>query len=339
MASLVSLQGGVATIVGAIFPAPSAWYERGVQRRFGAKIPGEESHMKKRSIITLIAVFGALFLGLLIFIGVLVMVFSPDDVGESEPSIGVVELEGGITESEKFIEDLERFEDDDNIKGVIVRVDSPGGAVAPSQEMFYAIQRLADEKPLAVSMGTVAASGGYYAACGSETIFANPGTITGSIGVITQFFNVEQLVDRANVEVHTVKSGDFKDSGSPFREFTDDDEEYFAEMVFDIHDQFVEDVAECRDMEMHEVEQVADGRVFTGRQAYEKNLVDELGSLRDVVDYMADETGLDDPPVVYPPEEKLGLFGELFQVAVDSSVTELKDQTKPRVSYEYTGPQ
>ena len=295
--------------------------------------------MKKRSIVTLVVVFGGLFLGLLVFIGVLVMVFSPDAPGQPEPSIGVVELDGPISQSEDFIDDLDRFEDDDNIKAVIIRINSPGGSVAPSQEMYYAIRRLADKKPVAVSMGTVAASGGYYAACGSDKIFANPGTITGSIGVITQFFNVEELLDGARVDVHTVKSGDFKDSGSPFREFTDQDEEYFADMVFDIHDQFVEDVAECRGMEVRDVEQLADGRVFTGRQAHQLNLVDELGSLQEVIEYLADETGLDDPPVVYPPEEQLGLFGELFRVAVGSSVTELKEQTRPRVSYEYTGPQ
>ena len=294
--------------------------------------------MKKRSIITLAVVFGGLFVGLLVFIGVLIMVFSPDDFSD-EPSIGVVELEGGISESESFIDDLEHFEEAENVEAIVVRINSPGGSVAPSQEMYYAIQRLAQEKPVAVSMGTVAASGGYYAACGSEMIFANPGTITGSIGVITQFFNVERLVDRTDIEVHTVTSGDFKDSGSPFRPFEDEDEAYFAEMVFDVHDQFVEDVANCRDMELSEAHELADGRVFTGRQAHQHGLVDELGSLHDAVDYLAEKVDLEDPAVVYPPEESLGIFAELFQVAVDSSMSEIKNQTKPRVSYEYVGPQ
>ena len=294
--------------------------------------------MKKRSIITLIVVFGGLFLGLLVFIGVLVMVFSPD-VGETEPGIGVVEVDGTIMESEEILEDLARFRDDDNIEAVVVRINSGGGAVAPSQEIFHGVRRVAEEKPVAVSMGTVAASGGYYIACGSEMIFANAGTITGSIGVITQFFNVEQIVDRLNVEVHTVKSGDFKDSGSPFREFEEADEELFTDMVFDIHDQFVEDVASCRGMETADAGALADGRVYTGRQAMENGLVDEIGTLRDTVDYLAEETGLDDPPVVYPPEEKLGIFGELFEVAIGSSMAEVKEQTRPRVSYEYVGPQ
>ena len=294
--------------------------------------------MKKRSIITLAVVFGGLFVGLLVFIGVLIMVFAPNDL-RGEPSIGVVELEGGITESESFIDDLEHFEDAEYVEAVVVRINSPGGSVAPSQEIYYAIQRLAREKPVAVSMGTVAASGGYYAACGSEKIFANPGTITGSIGVITQFFNVERLVDRTDIEVHTITSGDFKDSGSPFRPFEDEDEAYFAEMVFDVHDQFVEDVASCRNMELSDAHELADGRVFTGRQAHQHGLVDELGSLHDAVDYLAEQVDLDDPQVIYPPEESLGIIAELFQVAVDSSMSEFKAQTKPRVSYEYVGPQ
>ena len=294
--------------------------------------------MKKRNLITLIVVFGGLFVGLLVFIGALVMVFSADGLHDG-PSVGVVEIEGPIMESEKVVEDLERFADDDDVKGIVVRIDSPGGAVAPSQEMYQAIRRVADKKPLAVSMGTVAASGGYYAACGSDTIFSNPGTITGSIGVITQFFNVERLVERTDIEIHTITSGDFKNAGSPFEPFEDEHAEYFSEMVFDIHDQFVEDVAECRQMEIRDVSKLADGRVFTGRQAHDRNLVDELGTLHDAIEYVADRAGLDDPPVVYPPEERLGLFGELFRVAVDSSVTELKEQKRPRVSYEYVGPQ
>ncbi len=295
--------------------------------------------MKKRSIITLIVVFGGLFIGLFVFLGVLVMVFAPDNLGAGEASVGVVEIEGSIMDSEKALEDLARFKDDDQVKAVVVRVNSPGGAVAPAQEIYHGVQRLAEEKPVAVSMGTTAASGGYYIACGAETIFANRGTITGSIGVITQFFNIERLVDRANVEVHTITSGDFKDSGSPFKEFDDQDQAYFEDMVFDIHDQFVEDVASCRGMDASEVDEVADGRVFTGRQAHEHNLIDELGSLRDAIDHVAELAELDDPPVVYPPEEPMGFLAELFQVAVQSSTAELKNQTTPRVKYEYTGPQ
>jgi protease IV len=294
--------------------------------------------MKKRGIITLIVIFGGLFLGLLVFIGVLVAAFSPDGFGGPDDRIGVVEVDGAIMESKAIIENLRRFENDDTVRGVVVRVDSPGGAVAPSQEIYYAIRRLKERKPVVISMGTVAASGGYYVACGADVIFANPGTITGSIGVITQFFNVERLVERFDLEVNTITSGQYKDAGSPFKPFAPEDEAYFAGMVGDIHRQFVEDVADCREMGLDEASELADGRIFTGRQARDLNLVDYLGSLQDAVDYIAVQVELEDPPIVYPPEDRLGLFGELFKVAVQSASAEVQDQTSPRVLYQYTGP-
>lgn len=294
--------------------------------------------MKKRGILTLLVIFGGLFLGLMVFIGVLVAAFSPDGFGGPGDRVGVVEVDGAIMDSKKIIENLRRFEDDDSVRGVVVRVNSPGGAVAPSQEIFYAVRRLKQKKPVVISMGTTAASGGYYVACGADVIFANPGTITGSIGVITQFFNLEGLVDRFDLEVNTVTSGEYKDAGSPFKPFSPSDEAYFAGMVDDIHRQFVEDVAECRGMGLDEAAEVADGRIFTGRQAKDLNLVDYLGTLQDAIDYVAEQTGLDDPPVVYPPEDRLGLFGELFRVAVSSTAAEVQDQTSPRVMYLYAGP-
>ncbi len=295
--------------------------------------------MKKRSIITLVVIFGGLFVGLLVFIGVLVAVFSPGDVGQTEESIGVVEVDGSIMDSEDVLEDIERWSDDDNIKGVVVRINSPGGAVAPSQEMYHAVRDLQQRKPVAVSMSNVAASGGYYIACGSDTIFANAGTITGSIGVITQFFNIERLAERVDLEVNTVKSGEFKDSGSPFKPFEEQDEAVFSEMVFDIHDQFVETVADCRDMDYDEVDELADGRVYTGRQARDNGLVDEIGTFQDTVDYLAEETGLDDPPVVHPPEERLGIIEEFFQIVADTSTSTVEEHSRSRVNYKYVGPQ
>ena len=294
--------------------------------------------MKKRGILTLLVIFGGLFLGLMVFIGVLVAAFSPDGFGGPGDRIGVVEVDGAIMESKQIIDNLRRFEDDDTVRGVVVRVNSPGGAVAPSQEIFYAVRRLKQKKPVVISMGTTAASGGYYVACGADVIFANPGTITGSIGVITQFFNVQGLVERFDMEVNTVTSGEYKDSGSPFRPFSPEDEAYFANMVDDIHRQFVEDVADCREMGLDEAAEIADGRIFTGRQAKDLNLVDYLGSLQDAIDYVAEQVGLEDPPVVYPPEDRLGLFGELFRVAVSSTAAEVQDQASPRVMYLYAGP-
>ncbi len=294
--------------------------------------------MKKRGIVTLVVIFGGLFLGLMVFIGVLVAAFSPDGFGGPGDRIGVVEVDGTIMDSKKVIENLRRFEKDDSVRAVVVRVNSPGGAVAPSQEIYSAVRRLKEHKPVVVSMGTVAASGGYYIACGADTIFANPGTITGSIGVITQFFNIEGLVERIDLEVHTVASGDFKDAGSPFKPFAPEDEAVFRAMVQDVHRQFVEDVADCRGMGIDEASEIADGRIFTGRQAYSMDLVDQLGSLQDAIEYLADEVGLEDPPVVYPPEDRMGIIGELFRVAVNTTATEAQEQAAPRVLYQYMGP-
>lgn|SRR5690554_355598 len=294
--------------------------------------------MKKRGIITLVAIFGALFFGLMVFIAVLVTAFSPEGFSGPGESIGVVEIEGAIMDAKSTLEDIRRFQEDDNVKAVVVRVNSPGGAVAPSQEIYEAVKDLKEVKPVAISMGATAASGGYYIACGADTIFANNGTLTGSIGVITQFFNVEGIVNRLDLEVNTIKSGEFKDSGSPFREFLPQDEAVFAEMVNDIHSQFVEDVAECRGLDEAEVRRLADGRVYTGRQAKANKLVDEIGTLQDTIDYLAAEAGLEDPPVVYPPEERMGFVQELLSASLRSTAEEVRAQTAPRVQLLYTGP-
>lgn len=294
--------------------------------------------MKKRSIITLVVVFGALFVGLLIFIGVLVAVFDAGDLGEPDEAVGVVEIEGAIEESKETLEDIERWEEDERVEAILVRINSPGGAVAPSQELYYALDRIDDDMPVAVSMGNVAASGGYYIAVGAEPVFANSGTITGSIGVITQFFNVERLVDRIDVEVHTVQSGEFKDAGSPFKPFEEEDEELFRDMVFDIHEQFVEHIADAREMEYEEIAELADGRVYTGRQAHERGLVDELGTKQDAVAHLADQAGLEDPELVYPPEDELGFLTRMLEAAVGGAIGEVEERHEPEINYEYVGP-
>ncbi|TXD39377.1 signal peptide peptidase SppA [Lujinxingia vulgaris] len=294
--------------------------------------------MKKRGIITLVAIFGALFFGLMVFIAVLITAFSPEGFSGPGESIGVVEVEGTIMDAKDTIEDIRRFQKDDNIKAVVVRVNSPGGAVAPSQEIYEAVKDLKEVKPVAISMGATAASGGYYIACGADTIFANNGTLTGSIGVITQFFNVEGIINRVDLEVNTIKSGEFKDSGSPFREFLPQDEAVFAEMVNDIHNQFVEDVAACRELDEATVRRLADGRVYTGRQAKANKLVDEIGTLQDTIDYLAAEVGLEDPPVVYPPEESMSFVQELMSAGVRSTAEAARAEAAPRVQLLYTGP-
>jgi protease-4 len=289
----------------------------------------------KRGILTVVAIFGGLFLMLLIFSVVMMSVFGDDSAfGGAENQVGVIEITGPIMESKKAVQDLRKFAERDAIKGIVVRVDSPGGAVAPSQEIYQAVQRASDKKPVVVSMGSTAASGGYYIAIGSKHIIANSGSITGSIGVISQLFNVEGLLEHIDVEVNTVKTGRYKDAGSPFREFGPEDRAYFADLLDDIYMQFIEDVAKERDMELDDVRELADGRVFTGRQAKELGLVDELGTFQDSVDWVKKKAKLEGrAKLVYPAKEDLGFLSTLIEGASKTAVREVKSQHSPVFEY------
>lgn len=295
--------------------------------------------MKKRGILTIALIFGGLFLALLVFIAVLISAFRPDGLGFGKPSVGVVEITGTIMDSKKTLREIKAFSDDEMIVGVVIRIDSPGGAVAPSQEIFEAVKKLSAKKPVAVSMGTTAASGGYYIAVGSDMIFANPGTVTGSIGVISQFFNFEEVMDTVNVKVHTVKTGEFKDSGSPFKEFSESDERFFNALIDDIYLQFIEDIAESRKMDLAEVRKLADGRVFTGRQAKELKMIDAIGTIDDAVAYVASQSGVSgEPTVVYPAPERKSLMSELLFSGMSTALEQVQAQTAPKVQFLYVGP-
>lgn len=294
----------------------------------------------RKNIIVVLLVFGGLFLSFFLFAAVGISAMNDEGLSLGEDRVGVVEVSGPIMESKKFVKELNRFVEDESVKGIVIRVDSPGGAVAPSQEMYEAVRRAKEKKPLAVSMGSTAASGGYYIAVGSDKIFANSGTVTGSIGVVTQLFSVDRVMEKIDVDVHTITTGPYKDAGSPFREWTARDAAYFGQLIDDIHEQFVEDVAEGRKMKKEEVRKVADGRVFTGRQALKLKLVDELGTLHDTVAWVADEAGIEgDPKTVYPPEERPGFLSELVKGSMDTVVREAKAKTTPVIEYRYIGPQ
>jgi protease-4 len=243
----------------------------------------------------LAVVFGGLFL---VLFGFLLLAYSavrsvaPGFDGESSGAtsgarLALVELRGMIGDTqngideEKVIRQLRKLEKDDDIKGVLVRIDSPGGAVAPSQEIYRTLRKLRAKKKVVASMGSLAASGGYYVAAAADLIFANPGTLTGSIGVISMHFNVRGLMEAVKVEETTFKSGKYKDTLSPFRPVTDQDREEMQGLNDDVYGQFIQDVAEGRGMKPDEVRAVADGRIYTGRRAKELKLVDELGSLDD----------------------------------------------------------
>ncbi|MFW5967145.1 MAG: signal peptide peptidase SppA [Persicimonas sp.] len=292
-----------------------------------------ESSVDKRGLLVVALVFGGLFVALLVFSVVMITVFDGGGPG-GKARIAVVEVEGPIMESQKIVEDLYEFRRDDDIEGIVVRVESPGGSVGPSQEIAQAIEQASEEKPVVASMGSTAASGGYYVSLGAERIFANAGTLTGSIGVISQMFNVEKLLERVDVDVHVLTAGDLKDAGSPFDEFDEREREFFLSLLQDIYDQFVEDIAEARDLDVDEVEDLADGRVYTGRQAEEKDLVDEVGSFRDAVEWVKEEADVEGKEkLVYPPDEDLGFLGELVEGASDAAKKEVRSNTTPVVEY------
>lgn len=302
--------------------------------------PAEPNNARKktadsRGLLTVVAIFGGLFVVLLIFAVVMLSAFGPSAGFKGGPNqIGVVEILGPITESKKSVKDLHRFAKDDNIKAIVVRIDSPGGAVAPSQEIFQAVRHAAQKKPLAVSMGSTAASGGYYIAIGAPHIIANPGTVTGSIGVISQVFGVKGLLDTLEVQVHTLKTGPYKDTGSPFREFNAQDQRYFNALITDIYEQFVSDIAEARGLDLDQVRALADGRVFTGRQAKDHKLIDELGSMRDAIDWVKAEAKIeDDETLVYPPEEGKGLLSAMIKGATETAVQQIRAQQTPSIEY------
>jgi protease IV len=273
--------------------------------------------MDKRAVFILVFVFGGLFL---VFFGFLLLALmsarSTDTLVARGPQVGVVEIEDMIVDSKHTLEALERFRKDGRIRGVIVRIDSPGGAVAPSQEIHDAIRRTAEEKRVVVSMANLAASGGYYIAVAGDEIVANPGTITGSIGVISQFTNLEGLAEWARVDIETLKAGEFKDVGSPFRQMTEDERAYFQALLEDIHSQFLEAVAAGRGVEVDEIRPYADGRIFTGQQALQAGLVDHLGGFDFAVDRMMVLAELRErPQLVYPKRDEMQILRELFGTA------------------------
>lgn len=224
---------------------------------------------------------------------------------DHSPAVGVVEVGGVIFESEPVVEVLESFGQDESIKAVLLRVNSPGGAVAPTQEIFKAIQLLNQKKKVICSMGAIAASGGVYLASAADVIFANPGTLTGSISVIMEFPNYQELFNKIGLDTVTIKSGKFKDIGNPIRPMTEEERRMLGQLVDQIHQQFVRDLGQARGEKIKDINTISDGRLFTGEQALELGLVDRLGGFEDALAYIQRLLGLEDRPrLVYPPDSR-----------------------------------
>ena len=276
---------------------------------------------KNRTLLAIVlSIVGGFFLTFVAIVGLIIWGFRSSDEGsqkkffEKRTRIGVLEVNGVIYDSKKQVEQIEKMEEDKSIKGVIVRVNSPGGAVAPSQEIYDALKRLDAVKPVYTSMSSMAASGGYYIACGTRKIYADPGTITGSIGVIMQFVDLSKLYEWAKSNPYNIKTGKFKDIGSSEREMTAEEKALLQTMIDNVLSQFRKAVSEGRKLPYEKVIEISDGRIFSGEQAKNFKLVDELGGLREAADAMVREVkGEGKPLLVYPHKKSRMMISRLFE--------------------------
>lgn len=269
--------------------------------------------MKRKRILVGLGVIAALlifFFGMLFLIGEFTGRQSRFSFGDK---IAIVEIKGVITQSAEVIEEIRQYQEDEKVKAIVLRIDSPGGGVGPSQEIYREVLKVKRKKKVLTSMGSVAASGGYYIASASDYIVANPGTITGSIGVVMEFTNLEELLKKIGIKGVVLKGGEHKDIGSPFREMTPDERKIMQEVIDNVHQQFIKAVAEGRKMDQNKVIPIADGRILTGEQAKELGLVDQLGNLEDTVDIAAKMANIEGRPTVLYPKKRLHLWELLIK--------------------------
>ncbi|MBW2141692.1 MAG: signal peptide peptidase SppA [Deltaproteobacteria bacterium] len=249
-------------------------------------------------IVGVIVILAGVLVGAAYFFG---------DVGDKSfgDGIGVVEIKGIITSSEQTLKTLNLFRHDKRIKAIILRIDSPGGGVAATQEIYREVMKFRQNKKVIASLGSLAASGGIYIASAADQILANPGTLTGSVAVIFQFANYQELFDKVGLKTVVIKSGEFKDIGSPTREMTAKEKKILERLVKQIHQQFINDLAKARGLPVEKVAALADGRIFTGEEAVSLGLVDSLGNFEDAVALAQKMSGLKTrPKLVYPKRKK-----------------------------------
>lgn len=292
----------------------------------GNQKPGTQKRSLFRRVVWIVIIgIGGLVLLNLLF---------PDLDFSGESRIALIRVEGVLLDAQATIGDLKRFSENPLVKAIVLRIDSPGGGVVPSQEIHDAVKRVRSKsnKAIIASMGTVAASGGYYIAAATDRIVANPGTLTGSIGVIMEMANVEGLLKKIGVEGLVIKSGKFKDVGSPLRKMSEEERKLMQSVMDDVHHQFILAVAEGRSLEVSEVQPLADGRIFTGRQAKEARLVDELGDLDDAIRLAADIVGIEGEPKVLEPRRRFSIR-ELLESRLSSLFPKLEIQTGVSLKY------
>ncbi len=271
------------------------------------------------------------------FLGVTVIAYNfwgKDELLTSRDKVGVVEIKGVLTDGKTIIKHLDRYRDDASIKAIVLRIDSPGGAVGPAQEILREVEKVKLKKQIVASLGTVAASGGYYIACGANLIMANKGTATGSIGVIMQFTNVEELTKKVGLDFFTLKSGRYKDVGSPFRSMTPEEKTYMQQLLDNIYQQFISDVARNRKIPVDRMKSLAEGKVYTGEQAKQVGLVDEFGNVEDAIEKAGRLGGIKGKvEAVYPQKEGFSLLRLLTGEAGEESLSNLVGLRYPQPAF------
>ncbi len=259
----------------------------------------------------------------------------PDRWKYPSGEIALVRIQGMLMDSQNIVRQLSNYRHNPNVRGIVLRIDSPGGAVAPAQEIYNEIMKLkADHKTVYASMGTVAASGGYYIACAADYVLANPGTLTGSIAAVMAFSNIEELTDKIGIKPIIIKSGKYKDVGSPLRAMNPEERKLLQNVVDDVHQQFVQAVAKGRGLSVSEVKEIADGRIMTGKQALTLKLVDEMGGLEKTIELLAKKIGVEGRPKVIEEKEKTPFFDWLLQSSLPSRLAAtLMPASLPRLQY------
>ncbi|MDZ4660511.1 MAG: signal peptide peptidase SppA [Pseudomonadota bacterium] len=273
-------------------------------------------------ILVLLMFVGGVYLAVT---GAFFSVLQPPDKKVEANSILLLKLNGIILSSEKFIKQLNKYGRDDKIKAVVVRIDSPGGAVGASQELYTEVKRFRNEtkKPVIISCQNVAASGAYYTAVAGDVIFANAGTLMGSIGVIMEFANLAGLYDWAKIKRYTIQTGPFKDSGAEYRPMREDEKALFQNMINSVHMQFKTAVSESRNIALEKVEPYADGRVFTGESAVSLGFADKIGNLEDAFKEAASRGGIKGKPVIFEPSSwREPMFFKMFKDGDDDEYSE-----------------
>lgn len=252
--------------------------------------------------------------------------------------VAIIDVKGVIEYSDDIVRQLNKYEDDSSVKALIMRIDTPGGGVAASQEIYQGVLEFKESgRPVIASMGAIAASGGYYIACAADTIIANPGTLTGSIGVIFSFMTFEKLMETVGVELEVFKSGQLKDVGNYSRKVTPAERKMLQAAIDDTYDQFINVVAHSRKLDIDEVRKLSDGSIFTGKQAMENGLIDELGTFKDAISLAGKLADIgDDPKTVQERPLRRPIWMDYAKSIFGFGDKLLNDRTWPYIEYRYS---